>query len=61
MFIAGAAVQWLRDGLKLAASASELARMAESVPDTADVMFVPALVGLGARIGILTHVERSLG
>ncbi len=48
IFIAGAAVQWLRDGLKLFASAPETAKMAESLEDNAGVYFVPALVGLGA-------------
>ncbi|MDB4349498.1 glycerol kinase GlpK [Omnitrophica bacterium] len=48
IFIAGAAVQWLRDGLKLLTASSESERMAESVSDNAGVYFVPALVGLGA-------------
>jgi glycerol kinase len=48
VFIAGAAMQWLRDGLKLAKSATELAAMAASVSDAGGIMFVPALVGLGA-------------
>jgi len=48
IFIAGAAVQWLRDGLGLLASASEVEALARSVPDTGGVVFVPALVGLGA-------------
>jgi glycerol kinase len=47
-FIAGAAVQWLRDGLGLIASASEVEALARSVSDTGGVVFVPALVGLGA-------------
>ncbi|MFO1518235.1 MAG: glycerol kinase GlpK [bacterium] len=47
-FIAGAAVQWLRDGLKVIASASEIETLAASVPDSHGVTFVPALVGLGA-------------
>jgi glycerol kinase len=48
VFVAGAAVQWLRDGLGLFASAPEIEALAESVPDTAGVFFVPALAGLGA-------------
>ena len=47
-FIAGAAVQWLRDGLKLIDSAPEVEQLAASVPDSGGVVFVPALVGLGA-------------
>ena len=48
IFVAGAAVQWLRDGLGLVASAAETEGMARSVADTGGVYFVPALVGLGA-------------
>jgi glycerol kinase len=48
IFIAGAAVQWLRDGLGLIKSAAETKAMAESVSDTGGVYFVPALVGLGS-------------
>jgi len=47
-FIAGAAVQWLRDGLKIIKSASEIEALALSVPDSGGVVFVPALTGLGA-------------
>jgi glycerol kinase len=47
-FIAGAAVQWLRDGLGLIQSAAEIQALAETVDDTGDVVFVPALAGLGA-------------
>jgi glycerol kinase len=47
-FIAGAAVQWLRDGLKIIQSASEIEALARSVPDSGGVRFVPALSGLGA-------------
>ncbi len=47
-FIAGAAVQWLRDGLQIIKSSSEIESLAESVPDNGGVMFVPALAGLGA-------------
>jgi glycerol kinase len=48
VFIAGAAVQWLRDGLGLIRHAAETQALAESVDDTAGVYFVPAFVGLGA-------------
>lgn len=48
VFVAGAAVQWLRDGLGIIASASEIEELAGSVPDSQGVVFVPALTGLGA-------------
>jgi glycerol kinase len=48
VFIAGAAVQWLRDGLGLVARAEESEALARSVPDTGGVHFVPAFVGLGS-------------
>ena len=48
IFITGAAVQWLRDGLKLIGSAAEIEELARSVPHNEGVYFVPALVGLGA-------------
>ncbi|MBI2082472.1 MAG: glycerol kinase GlpK [Deltaproteobacteria bacterium] len=47
-FIAGAAVQWLRDGLKFIQNSSEIEVLATSVPDSGGVSFVPAFVGLGA-------------
>ena len=47
-FIAGAAVQWLRDGLGLIGSSDEIEAMAREVDATGDVVFVPALAGLGA-------------
>ncbi len=47
-FIAGAAVQWLRDGLGLIRSADEIEALAASVPSSDGVAFVPALAGLGA-------------
>lgn len=47
-FIAGAAVQWLRDGLGLIQSAKETEALARSVDDSGGVYFVPALAGLGA-------------
>jgi len=48
IFIAGAAVQWLRDGLKIITTARETEEMARSVTDPGGVYFVPAFVGLGA-------------
>jgi glycerol kinase len=48
VFIAGAAVQYLRDGLGLIRHASEMEALAASVPDSGGVAFVPAFVGLGA-------------
>src|SRR6184192_1972172 len=48
IFVAGAAVQWLRDGLAIIADAADTDALARSVPDTGGVAFVPAFVGLGA-------------
>ncbi len=48
VFIAGAAIQWLRDELRMIESAAETEQLALSVPDSAGVYFVPAFVGLGA-------------
>ena len=48
IFIAGAVVQWLRDGLKIIQTASEIESLAAGVPDSGGVYFVPAFVGLGA-------------
>jgi glycerol kinase len=48
VFIAGAVVQWLRDGLRLIAGSGEIEALARSVPDSAGICFVPAFVGLGA-------------
>jgi glycerol kinase len=47
-FVAGAAVQWLRDGLGVIASSAEVEALAQSVPNNGGVAFVPALSGLGA-------------
>jgi glycerol kinase len=47
-FIAGAAVQWLRDGLGLISSSEQIESKALEVDETGDVVFVPALAGLGA-------------
>ena len=48
VFTAGAAVQWLRDGLGIIQSASEVESLAKQVPDSDGVFFVPAFTGLGA-------------
>lgn len=48
IFIGGAIVQWLRDGLGLFERSSDVEALARSVPDSAGVVLVPALVGLGA-------------
>ncbi len=48
VFVAGAAVQWLRDGLGIITKAAETQALAESVQDTGGVYLVPAFVGLGA-------------
>src|SRR5439155_793250 len=67
VFVAGAAVQWLRDGLAIIANAAETDALARSVPDTGGVVFVPAFVGLGAPYwdqharGTLVGVTRSSG
>ena len=61
-FVAGQAVQWLRDGLGIISSAAEIEALALSVPDTGGVTFVPAMAGLGApwwrphARGILTGI-----
>ena len=48
VFIGGAVVQWLRDGLRAIQGSGEVQSLAESVPDSGGVMFVPAFTGLGA-------------
>jgi glycerol kinase len=48
IFVTGAAVQWLRDGLRIIESAAETEALAASVPDTGGVYLVPAFAGLGA-------------
>ena len=64
-FIAGAAVQWLRDGLGLIKQATDIEALAASVPDSGEVVFVPALTGLGAphwkaeARGIITGLTRG--
>ena len=65
VFVAGAAVQWLRDGLGIIKTSSEVQALAESVPDSGGVMFVPAFTGLGAPYwnadarGTLTGLTRA--
>ena len=48
VFIGGAVVQWLRDGLRAIQGSGEVQQLAENVPDSGGVMFVPAFTGLGA-------------
>jgi glycerol kinase len=48
VFIGGAVVQWLRDGLHAIKSSSDVQALAQTVPDSGGVMFVPAFTGLGA-------------
>ena len=48
VFIGGAVVQWLRDSLRTISASSQVQALAESVPDSGGVMFVPAFTGLGA-------------
>ena len=48
IFVTGAAIQWLRDGLQIIGSAAETAAIADTVSDSQGVVFVPALTGLGA-------------
>ena len=65
VFIGGAVVQWLRDGLGLVKSASEIEALASSVPDTGGVYMVPAFAGLGAPLwdqyarGTITGITRG--
>lgn len=48
VFVGGAIIQWLRDGLKIISTSKEVEALARSVSDSAGVVFVPALTGLGA-------------
>lgn len=48
IFIAGAVVQWLRDGIKIIKTSGDIEKLAGSVPDSGGVYFVPAFAGLGA-------------
>jgi glycerol kinase len=64
-FIAGAAVQWLRDGLGLIKKAADVEALAKQVKDSGEVVFVPALAGLGAphwrpeARGIIRGIDRG--
>jgi len=64
-FVAGAAVQWLRDGLGIIRRSADVEKLARSVPDSAGVVFVPALAGLGAphwrpsARGLISGVDRG--
>jgi glycerol kinase len=65
VFVAGAVVQWLRDGLGLIRTAAEVEALAASVPDSGGVVLVPAFTGLGAphwdpyARGILVGISRG--
>lgn len=65
VFVGGAVVQWLRDGLHAIESSRDVQALAQSVPDSAGVMFVPAFTGLGAPYwradarGTLTGLTRG--
>jgi len=67
VFVSGAAVQWLRDGLGLIGAAAESEHLAASIDDTGGVYFVPALVGLGsphwdpAARGLIAGLTRGTG
>jgi glycerol kinase len=63
--VAGALVQWLRDGLGIIRTAAEVEELARSVPDSGGVMIVPGLAGLGAphwrpeARGLITGITRG--
>jgi glycerol kinase len=65
-FIAGAVVQWLRDGLGLFKKSGEVEALAKTVPDSGGVTFVPALAGLGAphwrqeARGLICGIDRGV-
>ncbi len=65
VFAGGAAVQWLRDGLSIISTADESQTLAQTVPDSGGVYFVPALTGLGAPYwdatarGTITGITRG--
>ncbi|HEV8682863.1 MAG TPA: glycerol kinase GlpK [Actinomycetota bacterium] len=67
IFVTGAAIQWLRDGLGVIARSDEAGPLAASVPDTGGVYFVPALTGLGApwwdpyARGLIGGITRGTG
>lgn len=65
VFVGGAVVQWLRDGLQAISSSDQIQHLAESVPDSGGVRFVPAFTGLGAPYwkadarGTITGITRG--
>ena len=65
IFVTGAAVQWLRDGLGIITSSADVESLAASVPDSGGVVFVPALTGLGAPTwdpharGLIIGIQRG--
>lgn len=65
IFIAGAVVQWLRDGIGIIGSSAEVEMLAKSVEDNGDVFFVPAFTGMGAPYwdqyarGLLIGISRG--
>lgn len=67
VFVAGSAIQWLRDGLGIIKKASDSEKLARSVKDNGGVYFVPALTGLGAPYwdqnarGLITGITRGTG
>lgn len=67
IFVTGAAVQWLRDGLGIIDSAAEVGPLAESVPDSGGMMIVPAFTGLGSPYwdpyarGTVLGITRGVG
>jgi len=67
IFVTGAAIQWLRDGLGIIADAAETGPLAESIPDTEGVCLVPAFTGLGSpwwdpyARGTIVGVTRGTG
>jgi glycerol kinase len=67
IFVTGAAVQWLRDGLGVISEAAEVGPLAESVPDTGGLMIVPAFTGLGSPYwdpyarGTIVGITRGVG
>ncbi|GHD55531.1 glycerol kinase GlpK [Jeongeupia chitinilytica] len=61
VFIGGAVVQWLRDGLKAISSSSDIESLAFSVPDAGGVVFVPSFTGLGAPYWVPTAQGAIVG
>jgi len=65
VFIGGAVVQWIRDGLRAITASADIEKLASSVPDSGGVFFVPAFVGLGAPYwdpyarGVIVGIKRE--